>query len=126
MSEGEAQPSPAELIATPAPTSQAYDPADDYLSFREYFRDLFVPESMLELPILDLHLHACDVLELAFFGELDADGTIQWLVLNMLPRIGKTKLLEAWVTWGMAYFPDSQWIYTSYAGPLAERSLAYI
>jgi predicted phage terminase large subunit-like protein len=126
LSEVESQAAPEAPPTRPAPTSSDYDPADDYLSFREYFRDLFVPEMKLELPILDLHLHAADVLELAFFGDLDIEGTTQWLILNMLPRIGKTKLLEAWVTWGMAYFPDSQWIYTSYAGPLAERSLSYI
>jgi predicted phage terminase large subunit-like protein len=99
-------------------------PIEDILTFWEFFRDLFVPENRLDLPLYDLHRQAADLLERAFFGELGEET--QWVILNMLPRVGKTKLLEAWVCWGLAYFPDSQWIYTCYSGPLAERSLAYI
>ena len=78
----------------------------------------------LDLPLYAFHKMACDVLELAFFGKLPE--WVQWLILNILPRVGKTKMLEAWVCWGLAYFPDSQWIYVCYSGGLAEDSLAFI
>lgn len=99
------------------------DPSD-FVSLWEYFSQVFVPQNRIELPLKEEHRQVCDALQDAFLGELP-EG-IEFVVINMPPRVGKTKTLEAFVSWGFAYFPDSQWIYTSYSGDIAEKSLAYI
>lgn len=94
-----------------------------FISFPDYFEHCFVPFEKLSLPVTPDHRQVCTVLQKAVLGELPG---IELLVINIAPRIGKTKILEALVTWLIAYFPDQQSIYTSYSSVLAEKSTKYI
>lgn len=98
------------------------------LSFWRFFCDCFVPLQKLSLPVKRQHREICDSLQNAVMGTAKkADGTpYQYFVVNMPPRIGKTKILEALALWQMAYFPDSQIIFTGYSSILVERSIRYI
>ena len=93
-----------------------------FLSFWQFFSEAFVPLNNLELPLKPLHKGVCDTLEKAYLGELGKS----FIVINIPPRVGKTKILEAYAAWGMAYFPDSQNIYISYSNELAKTSVRYI
>ena len=93
-----------------------------FLSFWQFFSEAFVPLNNLELPLKPLHKGVCDTLEKAYLGELEKG----FIVINIPPRVGKTKMLEAWAAWGMAYFPDSQDIFISYSNELAKTSVRYI
>lgn len=99
-------------------------PADpNYVTFWEFFQ-AFIKLQGIELPLSVYHKQICDTLMAAFLGVLPPE--IQYIVINMPPRTGKTKILEAFACWGEAYFPDSQFIYTSYAGSLVKVSMGYI
>lgn len=97
---------------------------EDFLTFWEFFSEFFIPLNEIGLTLRDFHKEICDALEKAFFCELGPE--IRFILINMPPRTGKTKLLEAWFCWMYAYFPDAQNIFTSYSGNLAEESMAYI
>lgn len=97
--------------------------ANNFLSFWDYFRECFVPFQKLSLPVKDAHKQACEALQSAVLGDL---YPIEFVIINIAPRIGKTKILEALVTWLIAYFPDCQNIFTSYSSTLAEVSTKYI
>lgn len=88
----------------------------------EYFRECFVPFNNLELPLKVLHQGVCEKLQAAVLGELGKS----FIVINIPPRVGKTKMMEALGTWQMACFPDSQLIYTSYANVLVTKSIRYM
>ncbi len=109
---------------TAQPAASSTDDADDYVPFWTFFSELFVPEQRLEIPLKDDHRRVCEALEDAFLGTLP-EG-IDYVVVTMPPRIGKSKILQAFVAWGSGEFSDSQFIYTSYAGPLAEEALGYV
>jgi len=96
--------------------------ADQFIGFWEYFRDVFVPLNNLELPLKPLHKGAAELLEKAVLGELNKS----FIIVNIPPRVGKTKLLEALSTWTLAFFPDAQIIYTCYSNELATTSVRYI
>lgn len=96
--------------------------ASDALSLWTYFSECFVPFQRLELPLKQLHRGVCDKLQQALMGELRKS----FLIINIPPRVGKTKMLEAAATWHLSYFPDSQFIYTSYSNELAKTSVRYI
>ena len=93
-----------------------------FLSFWDFFRDAFVPLNNLELPLKQLHKDTCEALQAAVLGELNKS----FIVVNIPPRVGKTKIMEALVCWQLAYFPDSQIIYTSYSNELAKTSVRYV
>lgn len=95
---------------------------DEPLSFWEFFSDVFVPLNNLALPLKPAHREVCDALQNAVYGFLGK----QFVIVNIPPRIGKTKILEALACWQIAYFSDSQEIFTSYSADLAETSLRYI
>jgi predicted phage terminase large subunit-like protein len=91
----------------------------DYLSFWQFFSRCFVPFLMEgKLPLKRMHREVCDVLEMAYLSQLGK----KFVVINIAPRVGKTKMLEALQCWACAYFPDSHMINTSYSGQLAEAS----
>lgn len=96
---------------------------NDFLPFWRYFSECFVPFQNLSIPLKPAHKEVCDTLQAAVLGELPG---IEFVVINIAPRIGKTKILEALATWMIAYFSDSQIIYTSYSSILAEVSTKYI
>ena len=81
-----------------------------------------MPLNRLELPIKRLHREVCAALHDAILGDL----THQFIVINIPPRVGKTKMMEALACWGLGYFPDMQIIYTSYANDLACQSSRYV
>lgn len=105
---------------------------DNFLSLYEFFC-AFVALNEISLPIKPEHRTVCDELQDAILGVTPPnkapDGTehpVKFLVINLPPRIGKTKILEAAACWCLAYFPDSQFIYASYSSDLAQQSLKYI
>lgn len=100
----------------------AVDNPDDYLSLWQFFSECFVPLQKIQLPLKPAHKRICDELQKALLGQAEKE----FIVINIPPRFGKTKLLEASICWMFAYFPDSQFIYTSFSSTLAERSLRYI
>lgn len=108
------------IAESSAPT---VDPLE-YVDFFTYFRDAFVPLNKLELPVKDAHRKVCDALQDALLGELP-EG-IEYVIINIAPRIGKTKMLQGLVSWANAYFPDSQFILTAYGAQIAEISIEYI
>lgn len=50
----------------------------------------------------------------------------QRLIINLPPGHGKSTMLQFFVAWSMAHYPDSQFIYISYAKNLAEKHTASI
>lgn len=96
---------------------------DKPLTFWEFFDGVFCPFNRLELPRKAMHKAICDTLEAAFLGILKGK---RFIVINVPPRTGKTKICEAWITWGLTYAPESQWIVTSYSANLATESARYI
>ena len=92
------------------------------LSFWEFFSEAFVPLNNLALPLKPAHREVCDALQDAVYGFLGK----QFVVINIPPRIGKTKILEALACWQIGEFSDSQVICTSYSADMAETSLRYI
>lgn len=96
--------------------------ASQFISFWDFFSKCFVPFNRLELPLKPLHRGVCEMLQKAFIGELGKS----FVVINIPPRVGKTKILEALTCWALAYFPDAQIIYCCYSNELATTSVRYI
>lgn len=96
---------------------------DPPLTLWEFFRDVFVPFNRLELPVKPMHKAICDTLEASFLGVLKGK---RFIVINLPPRVGKTKICECLVTWALTYFPESQHILASYSANLASESARYI
>jgi len=49
------------------------------------------------------------------------DGETKRLIINVPPRYGKTELLIHFVAWALAQYPDSNFLYISYAHSLAKK-----
>lgn len=49
------------------------------------------------------------------------DGEINKLIINIPPRYGKTELVIHFVAWALAQYPDSNFLYSSYAHSLAKK-----
>jgi predicted phage terminase large subunit-like protein len=88
----------------------------------EFFDLVFCPMRNLELPRKHVHKYICDTLEAAFLGVLHK----RFIIINVPPRTGKTKICEAFLLWGLTYFPESQWMYASYSADLATESVRLI
>lgn len=97
---------------------------DDVLTLWEFFSEAFIPLQGIQLPLKPMHRAICHTLQDAFLGLLPEN--VRFILISMPPRTGKTKICEACAAWGEAYFPDAQFIFTSYSGDLAEQSLAYV
>lgn len=107
---------PVEVV--PAPVK----PADDhFISLWDFFQT-FVAAQNLALPLKEAHREACDLLQDAVTGYCDKE----FIIVNIPPRVGKTKLMEALALWMWAYFPEAQMIYTGYNANLVGVSLSYI
>jgi predicted phage terminase large subunit-like protein len=91
------------------------------LSFWQFFK-LFVLAQRLQLPLKGFHFRVCNVLQRAVLGQISK----RFIIINIAPRVGKSKILQALCLWMIAYYPDAQIILTSYGGNLAEESLSYI
>jgi predicted phage terminase large subunit-like protein len=61
------------------------------------------------------YITICRALERVF------DGKCKRLIINVPPRYAKTELLIHCVAWSLAQYPDSNYIYTSYAHSLAKK-----
>lgn len=93
----------------------------DFLSFWRFFQ-AFVRLNKLSIILKPQHKMVCDALQKAVLGQLGKS----FVVINIPPRFGKTKICEALACWQLAYFPDSHMIYTSYSYHLAESSVRYV
>lgn len=60
-------------------------------------------------------LSICRELEKVF------DGETKRLIINVPPRYGKTEILIHFTAWAMAQYPDSNFLYISYAHSLAKK-----
>lgn len=49
-------------------------------------------------------------------------GEVRNLLINMPPRYSKTESVTSWITWCYGKHPDAEFIYLSYASPLAEEN----
>ncbi|WP_165072938.1 hypothetical protein [Desulfovibrio sp. ZJ200] len=67
--------------------------------------------------VLPFHRRIFDALTLWLLGDLP-DGRRN-MAICMPPRHGKTFIARDLVSWGLACFPDSEWIYTSCSAKLA-------
>lgn len=93
-----------------------------FISFWKFFSECFVPFNRLELPLKPLHKGCCEMLQKAVLGDLGKS----FIIVNIPPRVGKTKMLEALSCWMLAFFPEAQIIYTSYSNNLATTSIRYV
>lgn len=93
----------------------------DFISFWAFFQT-FVALNKLSIVLTPHHKRVCDTLQQAVLGQLGKS----FVIINIPPRFGKTKICEALACWQLAYFPDSHMIYTSYSYHLAESSVRYV
>jgi len=93
----------------------------DFLSFRQFFV-AFVKLNRISIVIKPEHLRVADILQKAALGQLGKS----FVIINIPPRFGKTKMMEALAAWQLAFFPESHMIYTSYSAALATASVRYI
>ena len=107
-----------EVVDTPG------DIEKEFISLWTYFSEVFIPENKIQLPLKPFHKSICDTLQDAYLGLLPSH--IQYVIINIAPRTGKTKILEACYTWGIGYFPDSQIIHCSYSADIAQVNLDYV
>lgn len=54
------------------------------------------------------------------------DGEISRLIINVPPRYGKTEMLIHFISWALAIYPDSNFLYVSYNLDLAMKQTATI
>jgi len=92
------------------------------VDFPTFFEFYFMPGMGIDIPILDIHRKACRHLQDAYLGDnKNVEGDpIQFYVMNMPPRIGKTVMILAFIAWGFTINPKSKWIYASYTQTVAD------
>jgi predicted phage terminase large subunit-like protein len=91
------------------------------INFWQFFK-LFVKMQKISLPVKAFHKEVCVTLQRAVCGELAEP----YVVINIMPRVGKSKILEALACWVLGYAPDSQNIYTSFSEDLVTDRVRYI
>ena len=87
---------------------------NDFLSFYKFFK-YFLKFNRIQLTIRPFHKEVCDTLQNVCLGVTKE----KIVIINISPRVGKTKLMEALACWTYAYFSDSHIINASYADDLA-------
>lgn len=95
--------------------------SEDFLSFYDFFL-IFLELNNIQLTVRDFHKEVCETLQNVFLGILDK----KIVIINISPRVGKTKLMEAFIAWCYAYFRDCHFIYASYSADLATSSTRYV
>ena len=95
----------------------------DMLRFWDFFSCGFVPMQKLSLPLKPEHRVLCEELEIAV--TVGRDG-IEYYVINIPPRFGKTKILEALACWMWTINSGAQMIYTGVTVDLVSSSMRYI
>ncbi len=109
-----------------------FRPDPKTVSFLYFFEKLFMMngsgQGPVAVPFLEIHRSTCRELEDLFFCRKAAlsGSPIQYAVINMPPRIGKTMLMCAFVAWAFTINPRSQWIYASYAQKVADMQCKMI
>lgn len=103
-------------------TTDTQSAAPEYQSFWDFFSEVFVQFNNLNIPLKPAHKEVCETIEDAVLGSLGK----QYVIVNIPPRIGKTKIAEALICWHMAFFPQAQYLITGYSSDNPEGSLAYV
>lgn len=106
-------------MSTDSTTQQA---GEGVVSFWEYFQ-AFNDCQKLTIPLKKAHEEICNTLQAVVLGEVT---DYRYVVVNVMPRMGKTKMLEALHSWMHGFFPEAQIITTSYSAELAERTVKYV
>ena len=112
---------PEVLEAETGPATAGAEPAPG-LTLWEFFSEAFVPLSGLHIPLKPAHREICDVIEDSLMGNL----SYEFVVLNVAPRFGKTKICEGAILWFLGLLPDSQFIYTVYSAAMAMETSRYV
>lgn len=94
---------------------------NEVITFYKFFCK-FVSLNRIQLKIRPFHKEVCDTLQGVFTGKINK----KIVIINISPRVGKTKLMEAFVCWCYSYFPDCHFIYASYSSDLATASTRYV
>ncbi len=97
------------------------EPAD-VLPLREFFR-AFLAGNRVILADYPCHDEICDAYEAAFCGDLPG---VEYVLVHMPRRTGKTKILEALPAWAFGEFDGAQMLYGSYTAPLVGRTMRYV
>lgn len=103
---------PDEATAAPEPP----------IPLRDYFK-AFIGGNRVILNDYACHAEICDAYEAAFTGTLVG---IDYVLVHMPRRTGKTKILEALPTWVFGEFDGAQMLYGSYTEPLVKRTIRYV
>lgn len=99
---------------TPAELAVAAEMARNDLYF--YARFMFKARKRLTWLRGQHHSLIFDALMRVYRGEAPN------LLINMPPRYSKTESVTSFMTWAMGHHPDAEFIYISYAAPLAEEN----
>lgn len=106
------------MVGTSTDKKYKYDLVNSLLFFTQefYLRRTNRKFELSEPPGRESHyISICRALVKVF------DGETKRLIINVPPRYGKTELLIHFVAWSMAQYPDSNYLYISYAHTLAKK-----
>ncbi len=106
----------------PDAQSSTPDAPEPPAPLREYFK-AFIGGNRIILDDYACHGEICDAYEAAFTGQLPG---IDYVLVHMPRRTGKTKILEAVPTWAFGEFDGAQMLYGSYTQPLVSRTIRYV
>jgi phage terminase large subunit-like protein len=92
----------------------------EYIKF--FFKHLTGREFIVSRPVGRESHHITDCRALTKVLHLE----ILRLILNQQPGSGKSTIAALWVSWALSWFPDSQFLYISYAHELATKHTYFI
>lgn len=111
-----------ETIEIESAPAQVFQAPTNRLTLWEFFSEAFVPLQGLAIPLKPAHEEICNVIEDSLMGNL----SYEFVVLNVAPRFGKTKICEAAILWFIGLLPDAQFIYTVYSAAMAIETSRYV
>ena len=111
-----------ETIDIESGPARSFAPVSNGLTLWEFFSEAFVPLQGLSIPLKPAHQEICNVIEDSMMCNL----SYEFVVLNVAPRFGKTKICEASIMWFLGLLPDAQFIYTVYSAAMAIETSRYI
>jgi hypothetical protein len=111
------------LYRPPNPNLPTKAELKDFLTFIKYFYRL---ETGRDFEISQPICRRSHQLILADLVPEIINHEINRLMINMPPRYGKTEWAKHLIAYGLAYYPDSQYLYISYSAELAIRQTSYI
>lgn len=90
------------------------DIVGDFLEFSKY---LFKEINGFDMIVTDYHIKICEAMEKVLIGETKR------LIINVMPRIGKTQFAVInFMSWAMGLFPSSKFIHISYSADLSANN----